>query len=334
MKFPGPVPLPFDLPRLSAGFSALSSSARRNGAEAATAAAKALSDVLETDVEIFARPVPGPAWPRTPAVRIALELPAVPAVAVLEADPALVVRLVDRLAGGDGPRDVPAASTLTPLEQATLELLILLAIDGACAVRQIEDALAPRLTRAAPPEVDGALAIELELRAGAVRGRARVLLPFAAVRALSGPPSLADAKLPVSASVRRGTVALLPEELERLEAGDVLLPRDVEGPGAALVLPGGFRATGPLGPDGLHVEELSMPVRTPQIPITLEVELCRVEVTLAELARLEPGAVLPLALDRRGLVTLRAGDRAIARGELVEVDGAVGIRIEALEVEP
>jgi len=328
------VPLPFDLPRLSDGYSALSSSARRIGAEAAAAAAQALAEVLETDVEIFGRPVPGPAWPRTPAVRLALELPAVPAVAVLEADPALVVRLVDRLAGGDGARDVPAASTLTPLEQATLELLVLLAVDGACAVRQVDEALAPRLTRATPPEADGALAIELELRAGADRGRARVLLPAGAVRALSGPPDLAQARLPVSASIRQGTVALLPEELEALEAGDVLLLRDAKGSGAALVLPGGFRAAGALDPEGLHVEELSMSVRTPQIPITLDVELCRVEVTLAELARLEPGAVLPLAIDRRGQVTLRAGDRAVARGELVEVDGAVGIRIEALEVEP
>ena len=68
--------------------------------------------------------------------------------------------------------------------------------------------------------------------------------------------------------------------------------------------------------------------------MVLEVELARVEVTLAELARLEPGATLPLALDRRGLVTLRAGERAIARGELVDVDGAVGVRVVSLEVAP
>ena len=327
--------LPFDLPRLSAGFSALGTPARRLGAEAATAAAKALSEVLETDVEIFGRAVPGPAWPRTPAARLALDLPAVPTVAALEVDPALVVRLFDRLTGGDGAaRETPAASTLTPLEHATLELLALLALDGACGVRRVEDVLAPRLTRAAPPEDAGALSIELEIRAGTARGRARVLLPASAVRALACEPELEEGRIRLAASVRRGAVDLLPEELESLEPGDVLLVRDAAGPGAALVLPGGFRAAGPLGPEGLHVEELSMSVRTPQIPVTLEVELCRVEVTLAELARLEPGAVLPLALDRRGLVTLRAGDRAVARGELVEVEGAVGIRIDALEGEP
>ncbi len=63
------------------------------------------------------------------------------------------------------------------------------------------------------------------------------------------------------------------------------------------------------------------------IPVLLEVELARVMLPLAELARLEPGAVLPLAIDRRGLVTLRLGEREIARGELVDVEGTVGVRI-------
>ncbi len=70
------------------------------------------------------------------------------------------------------------------------------------------------------------------------------------------------------------------------------------------------------------------------LPVMLEVELARVALPLAELARLEPGAALPLAIDRRGLVTLRVGDRAVARGELVDVDGAVGVRIVALGGEP
>ena len=45
------------------------------------------------------RASPGPAWPRTPAVRLAIDLAALPALATLEVEPALVVRLVDRLAG-------------------------------------------------------------------------------------------------------------------------------------------------------------------------------------------------------------------------------------------
>jgi len=52
----------------------------------------------------------------------------------------------------------------------------------------------------------------------------------------------------------------------------------------------------------------------------------------ADLARLVPGGTLPLHLDQRGLVTLRLGERALARGELVDVDGAVGVRILSMEL--
>ena len=63
------------------------------------------------------------------------------------------------------------------------------------------------------------------------------------------------------------------------------------------------------------------------LPILLEVELVRLPLALEELARLEPGFALTLPIDRRGLVTLRVGDRAVAQGELVEIDGCVGVRI-------
>lgn len=63
------------------------------------------------------------------------------------------------------------------------------------------------------------------------------------------------------------------------------------------------------------------------VPVLLEVELARVSLPLTDLARLEPGAALPLAIDRRGLVTLRLGDREVAKGELVDVEGTVGVRI-------
>ena len=45
--------------------------------------------------------------------------------------------------------------------------------------------------------------------------------------------------------------------------------------------------------------------------------------------RLGDGVVL-----RRGLVTLRLGDRPFGRGELVEIEGAVGVRVLSVEVAP
>jgi type III secretion protein Q len=70
------------------------------------------------------------------------------------------------------------------------------------------------------------------------------------------------------------------------------------------------------------------------LPVVLDVELASVPVPLRDLARIAPGAVLLLGLDRDGHVTLRIGERAVARGELVDVDGAVGVRILTLEPPP
>lgn len=327
------MPLPFALASVSRGYAALSPSIRRVGRDVAAATAAALHQVLKTPVAVSGRPSPGVSWPRTPAARLAIDLTEIPALATLEVEPALVVRLLDRLAGGEGA--VIGAASLTPLEQAAFELLALAAVEGACEVPGLDRLLAPRLGRELPEDAaEGVLGVEVDVAAGEVHGRARLLVPEAALRMLDAAAERADSPLQLPASIRRGTTSLLPEELEALEPGDVLLVQDPADGREALVLPGGFRATGRLGPDGFHVEETDMTGRTSQIPITLEVELCRVEVPLGELARLEPGAILPLAVDRRGQVTLRAGDRAVAHGELVEVEGAIGVRIAALEAAP
>jgi type III secretion protein Q len=267
-------------------------------------------------------------------VRISLELAALPGLAALDVEPALVVRLVDLLAGGSG--EVAGATALTPLEHAAAELFALAALEGVCGVRGVEAPLAPRLARGAGATLDmaSALAIELELAAGDVGGRARLLLPASAVRALRGPdaPEGPAHGLLVPASLRAGVTTLAPDELEALAPGDVILFDPPTDGAEDLVLPGGARLRGRRDDGGFHLEETAMTERQAQLPITLEVELARVELTVGELARLEPGAALPLALDRRGHVTLRAGERAVARGELVEIDGAVGVRILSLEV--
>jgi type III secretion protein Q len=62
-------------------------------------------------------------------------------------------------------------------------------------------------------------------------------------------------------------------------------------------------------------------------PVELSVEIARFTLTLAELGKLKPGEIL---LTRRPIgerVVLRAGRHALASGELVDVDGEVGVRI-------
>jgi type III secretion protein Q len=323
--------LPFDLPTLSRGFAELTSAAARAGDAVTAAAAAALSGLLGAPVSIGARATPGLPASRPAVARLGLELAALPASAVLEVDPSWVVRVVDLLAGGPGAPE--AAAALTPIEASALELLALAALDGACGIPQLEHALAPRLARGVR-EPASALAIELDLAVRDVRGRARLLLPPAAVRALRGAtPDLDASGLRVPASFRRGSAALSLDELDALTPGDVVVLDAPAGPDA-LVLPGGARATGRLDEDDtFHVEE-TMTERRLQLPVALEVELARVEMTLGDLARLEPGAALPLGLDRRGIVTLRVGERPVGRGELVEIDGAVGVRVISVEVEP
>ena len=63
------------------------------------------------------------------------------------------------------------------------------------------------------------------------------------------------------------------------------------------------------------------------LPVELEVELARVPLALGELSTLAPGAIVPLRISVGDPVFLRAGDRRIARAELVELEGEVAARI-------
>lgn len=328
------MPLPFELPTVSRGFAELTGGVRALGAEALAAVARTLSSVLGRPVAIEARAVPGIARPRRTTARVAIDLAALPAQAVLDVEPALVVRLVDLLGGV--PDDGAGATALTPIERDALDLFVLAALDGVCSLAVLEETLAPRLSEG---EVDapGALALELRVSVGQIAGHARLLLPAAALRALRArsPVDAPPPGVPVPVSLRSGTTTLSPDELDALAPGDVVLVEPTVDGIDDLVLPGGARLRG-RREDGTFrlLEETAMAERRAQIPITLDVELARVELPVAELARLEPGGILPLAIDRRGLVTLRAGERAVARGELVELDGAVGVRILSVEVAP
>jgi type III secretion system YscQ/HrcQ family protein len=79
----------------------------------------------------------------------------------------------------------------------------------------------------------------------------------------------------------------------------------------------------------------SMPVVTPHapalapadVPVTLTVELGRVNLPLHRLADLKPGDVLELGRHPRDPVELTSGGRLIARGELVQVDTELGVRV-------
>jgi type III secretion system YscQ/HrcQ family protein len=69
-----------------------------------------------------------------------------------------------------------------------------------------------------------------------------------------------------------------------------------------------------------------------ELPVEIVCELGRVTLSGRELIELEPGAVIPIARPLSGPVDLTAGGRLIARGELVDVEGDLGVRLtEVLE---
>jgi flagellar motor switch protein FliN/FliY len=64
-----------------------------------------------------------------------------------------------------------------------------------------------------------------------------------------------------------------------------------------------------------------------EIPVTLIVELGRVNLTLGRLADLKPGDVIELGRHSREPVELTSGGRLVARGELVQIDTELGVRV-------
>jgi flagellar motor switch/type III secretory pathway protein FliN len=70
-----------------------------------------------------------------------------------------------------------------------------------------------------------------------------------------------------------------------------------------------------------------------EAPVTLTVELGRINLPLHRLADLKPGDVLELGRDARDPVELTSGGRLIARGELVQVDTELGVRVTQVFVD-
>lgn len=329
--------LPFDLPSVAPALVAVDGALLELGARAARCAALGLSSVLGGEATVRGRLLPG--LSETAGTELVpIELTALAGVASLSVECGFAARLADRVAGGSGAGG-PAGS-LSAAERAVVELAVLGALDALSAEPGIETALAPRLgLRGGVPARP--LCVELAVSVAGTQGRALLTLPEAALRAVSRDPALSPAleDVPVRGSIRSGRAALDPAELGVLEPGDVLLLDPGGSETTSLHLAGGLEARGRMADGSLEVEEVRLTgsgtaAEAGVTPILLEVELATVAVPLRDLARIAPGAVLPLGLDRSGQVTLRIGARAVATGELVEVDGAVGVRIGSLREGP
>ena len=171
--------------------------------------------------------------------------------------------------------------------------------------------------------------------------------------------------LPVEARLEIAATHLPAAELARLALGDALVFDGVDfgafapetdwiahltigahaaplriDPRGALVLTGDFQLTD--AADGRKVgvvKEESMDVTGPTemataalaaAPIEIVAELARITLRGEEVLGLAPGVVLTVTADRRRAVLLRAGGELWAEGELVNVDGELGVRVTRL----
>jgi type III secretion protein Q len=92
---------------------------------------------------------------------------------------------------------------------------------------------------------------------------------------------------------------------------------------------GGFNeAEGDVAADRPHAE----PGRFDDLPLALTIRCGRLRMTLGELRNLAPGSVLEVEGPAPGCAALFYGERAVAHGELVEIDGRLGLQVTRVDV--
>lgn len=324
---------------------------------AATRAAQKLGEQLKTTLIVDARLQPSTLHPfshlAAKALFFILECGG-DGMAVVELDLLGAGALLNRIAGGRESMGPP--QRLLAVEEAALGWVVL----SLFAELRVEPTLAhfaPRLVAITLDRGDVLraldarrrhVALQLDLALGETRCGARVLLPALWLQSKLDvlPVEAPDAMLQeVGAATLPATCiigsSLLPrDEAHSLTAGDVVFIGGVElhhfgftGPGR-LVTPT-FELRGSFTELGFTLsraiprptQESVMSQVDPSIPVEVEIELTRLRLPLHQLGSVKPGAVLPLHINAAQHVLVRIGDKAIAKAELVEIEGEVGARI-------
>jgi type III secretion system YscQ/HrcQ family protein len=294
--------------------------------------------------------------PEAGAGRIALEL-----------DPWLAACIVDRTLGGEaGEALAPPTTPLGEVERGVLAYVLgrTLAMASDRPWRLCTVVTTLEAFRAAVGEA-GAVVWPATVTLGGDRSAAWVWVPETSLAALQspqpGPAATALFPIEVELAVHAGRAALPAGDARTLRAGDVVvLDQAWARPGSA---PAGAQAQLPARIVGArrttwwctaeasalrlarieHTEDPPIqqgrrmsddPTETDPVleqagdaPIDVSVELARFTMPLEELGALRTGEVVATGRAVGERVTLRAGGHALAVGELVDVDGEVGVRL-------
>lgn len=269
----------------------------------------------------------------------------------LGCDPELAAEVTARLLQ----RQAPLAAPGQPVDASLVGALAALLVE---ATRRSGSRLA--FTTAAPSNVatEGLVFRGTLLVAGRAYATA-AWLPLELQAAASGNPSVSLpqlGELPIAVPVVAALAQIERAELRALRVGDALLPGDgwlwqgMDEGAAALAAPGSesgvsieFSGAGaptivlrgetlrlsveadePMSDENLHQAVL-------EAPVVIRVEVGSVSLTAREWGELRPGDVIETGQRIAEPVVLRVGGRALARGELVEVDGELGVRILELD---
>ena len=282
--------------------------------------------------------------------------------AIVESDPGLAAWLADRLLGGEGVTDASA-----PLDDVRRGAVAYAAAKVA-ALANLPWRVGPVVTTAdafvAALGDDGSAVWSVALSApeptlGRGPRTMRLWVPRSLLDELpTGPAPRPPKGLVLRIAVDAGEAILEAEVMHSLQPGDVLVPdRYWWGAGQVrLSARGASRSSWWCRPGegGLVIEDEMEGLEGPiakgrrmsdemtdtqtdagldavgDAPVTLSLELASFELSLEELAALRPGEVVASGVPIGEAVRLRAGGKVVATGELVEVEGEVGVRLLTL----
>ncbi len=281
--------------------------------------------------------------------------------AALELDPRTASLVADRTLGGDG-EDVSApVAPLTDAERGAIAYAAARAVAEAKLPFVVRGVATSPATLAGVLGDGGAAVLPARVRVGGAEGLARMWLPESTIApARARAPSdlrTAVGRIPLTltaeaawgsiaaadlAALREGDAVLLDESRLRLEDGAPAGSVRARIAGATrLELRCALTAT------EIRIEEITAGVapgveegskmetqtktdgtdRAGDAPIEVAIEIARFTLPLSEVASLAAGEVLATGRAIGERVTLRANGEAIATGELVEIEGEVGMRI-------
>jgi type III secretion system YscQ/HrcQ family protein len=193
-------------------------------------------------------------------------------------------------------------------------------------------------------------------------GTIRVFMPFHTIekmRTIVPAPAIPSCLLPVTwpFTMTAGNVEFAPDELVTLQMGDAVLfanepellfPPTLTGAWPGIGWKGQITGAAPwqfkidryfqersLAMEdspaaGYQAQNTAEPQETPdltQLPVRLHVVLGQVDLSLAEISRMMGGTVLELDKAKTDPVHLAVNGKVMGTGELVEIDGKLGVRI-------